>query len=142
MKKPATLEHPGKVSKIENGTIYVDIEVESACASCHAHSYCTAFGKKDKIIEIEARKYPKVEVDDRVNVIIRESLGMQALLLGYIAPVIVLLIALFVTYGITKHEGLSAIVTLASVAIYYIGLILLKDKLKKHFTFELEMICD
>jgi positive regulator of sigma E activity len=140
MSHPSILQHPGTVSKIENGIIYVDIQVESACAKCHAHSYCTAFGKKDKIIEIEERKYPEVTVNDRVNVIIRESLGMQALLLGYIFPVIVLVIALFITYGFTAHEGLSALVTLIAVGIYYLMLVVMKNKIRKHFTFSLEKL--
>jgi sigma-E factor negative regulatory protein RseC len=136
MSHPAKLEHPGRVSKIENDTIYIDIQVESACSKCHAHSYCTAFGKSEK----EASRYPSIVIGDLVNVVIKETLGFQALLLGYIFPVIVLLIALFTTYGITQEDGISAIVTLVAVGLYYVGLILLKDKLKKHFTFELERI--
>ncbi len=137
MKSQSTLEHPGIVSKIKGGIIYVDIEVVSACASCHAKGYCTAFGKSDKVIEIPSSQYPDIVPGDMVNVIIRESLGMQALVLGYILPVVVLLIALFTTFALTRHEGMAALVTLGAIAAYYLGLYLLKDKIRKHFTFSL-----
>jgi sigma-E factor negative regulatory protein RseC len=138
MKTPSTLEHPGIVSKIEDGTILVDIEVASACSACHAKGYCTAFGKSDKIIEIPSSRYPEIQSGDKVNVIIRESLGMQALLLGYILPVIVLILTLFSIYAISGNDGLAALSSLVAVAVYYIIIYKLKDKIRKHFTFSLE----
>jgi positive regulator of sigma E activity len=140
MKQASTIEHEGVVTSIESGVIFVDIQVQSACAKCHAHGYCSAFGKKDKIIEIKAANYPHVQIGDIVNVIIKESLGFQALLLGYILPVVVLIIALFVSFSISKHEGLSAIITLSAVAAYYVGLIFFKNSIQKHFTFQLEKL--
>ncbi len=140
MKTPSTLEHPGIVSKIEERTIYIDIQVASACSACHAKGYCSAFGKSEKIIEIPSEQYPNILAGDRVNVIIRETLGMQAMLLGYVFPVIVLLFALFITYATKKHEGLAAIVSLCAVAVYYLVLFLLKDNIRKHFTLSLEKI--
>jgi len=140
MTNNSTLEHPGIISKIENDTIFVDIHVASACSSCHAQGYCSAFGKNDKIIEVSYIDFPEFQKGDSVNVIVKESLGMQALLLGYILPVIVLLITLFTVYGITQHEGLSAIVTLIAVALYYISLFFFRNRIKKHFTFRLKKI--
>lgn len=140
MKTPSTLEHPGVVSKIEKETIYVDIHVASACSACHAHGYCSAFGKNEKVIEIPSAQHPRIQPGDQVNVIIKESLGMQALLLGYIFPVIFLIAALFIAFGITGHEGISAISAILATAVYYIVLYLLKSKIRKHFTFQLEKL--
>lgn len=139
MDKPSTLEHDGIVSSIENGIINVTIVATSACASCHAKGYCSAFGNADKIIEINSEKYPDITPGDNVRVIIRESMGMIALLLSYIFPVVVLLIVLFATFNLTNHEGLAALASIGAVALYYVVLMLLKNKIKKHFTFELEM---
>jgi sigma-E factor negative regulatory protein RseC len=84
LNKPSTLQHDGIISHIKDGVIYVDIEVASACSSCHAKGYCSAFGKSDKVIEIPSEQYPDFISGDQVTVFIRESLGMQALLIGYI----------------------------------------------------------
>ena len=140
MDKASKFEHPGVISKIEDGTIYIDIEVKSACSQCHAHSYCSAFGKNEKMIEVPFSKYPNLIIGNTVNVLIKETLGMQALLLGYIFPIIVLLIALFGSYHFTADEGISAIYTLFFVALYYLCLWLMRDKIKKHFTFELQKL--
>jgi positive regulator of sigma E activity len=138
MSNPSTLEHDGIVKSIDNGTIFVDIEVVSACASCHAKGYCSAFGKSDKVIEIPSEKYPDIIPGDHVTVIIRESLGMQALLIGYIIPVAVVLFVLFLSFSLTKDEGVAALISIGAVGLYYVALLLLKNRFKKHFTFTLE----
>ncbi len=138
MSNASTLEHDGIVKNIDNGIIFVDIEVASACSSCHAKGYCSAFGKSDKVIEIPSDQYPDFIPGDKVTIFIRESLGMQALFIGYILPVIALLIALFLTYFFTQHEGIAALSSVGTVGIYYSALVLLKKKFKKIFTFTLE----
>jgi sigma-E factor negative regulatory protein RseC len=140
MEKSSSFHHPGVVKKIENDIIYIDIEVMSACAQCHANSYCSALGKKEKVIEVSVLKYPNFKVDDNVNVMIKEILGMHALGLGYIMPVVVLLIALFVSFYITNNEGVSAIITLVLVVFYYFLLWVFRKKIQKHFTIEVEKL--
>jgi len=140
MEQSSSFQHPGVVKKIENDIIYIDIEVMSACSQCHAHGYCSAFGKTDKVIEVPVIKYPDFKLGDNVNVLIKEVLGMHALMLGYIFPVIVLVLTLFVSYYITYKENISALITLLFVALYYFLLWVFRKKIQKHFTIEIEKL--
>jgi len=135
----ATIEHPGIVSNVDAETIYVNIEVSSACSSCHAKGYCSAFGSSEKVIEVPSKQFSHVVVGDKVIVSISESLGLKALLIGYIIPAFILLLALFIALIFTDNEAVAALITLLVVAVYYIALWLNRGLLKKQISFGLKV---
>lgn len=140
MKQQSTFEHQGLVKNIDQETIYIDIEVQSACAQCHAKGYCSTFGKQDKVITVPLNEHPEIRKGDIVNVIISERRGLQALVLGYLLPVIILLAVLIPTLSITSNEGTSALIALFSVVLYYLTLIPFRKRFKKHFSFRIEKL--
>jgi sigma-E factor negative regulatory protein RseC len=139
MSKNSSIEHKGIITKISENSVYVELTVMSACASCHAKSIC-GIDSTHKVIEISDTQ--KVwELGENVNVVMRESLGTKALMLGYIIPFFVLIISLLFFILVVKfNEGLAGVLSLGMLVPYYFALYLVKDKIKRKFNFNIEKI--
>jgi positive regulator of sigma E activity len=128
-----SIQH-GIVESITSRELIVNIQATSACASCNAKGACGASDISDKAIHVPLSTVV-FSVGERVKVIVKNSLGMLAVFLGYILPLILLLVVLFGTipfYG----EGIAGLASIGTVALYYLGLSFFKDRLSKKFTFE------
>lgn len=131
------LRHTGIVKEVTPNSLIVSIVNQSACSGCHAKGACTVADVQEK--EIEVTRFRNLyRPGSMVTVLFRESSGLKALFLGYILPLILLLIALILTIEISGSEILGAFIGLGILVPYYIVLFLNKDKLKKAFTFELD----
>jgi len=131
------LRHAGIVKQVTPTSLIVSIVNQSACSGCHAKGSCTVADVQEKDIEI-TRFSKNYSPGSMVTVIFRESLGFKALFLGYILPFLILMATLVAVIEITGNEITGAFIALATLVPYYLILYLLKDKLKKAFTFELE----
>lgn len=133
------IEHIGVVSEINDSAIFVELTVQSACSSCHAKGLC-GVDSKQKIVEVTNTDKSFYKIGETVNVKLRESLGIKAIFLSYILPFLVLVISLITFIQINISEGLSAILALALLSLYYFILYFFKDKIKKEFEFKIEKI--
>lgn len=131
------LKHTGIVKQVTPTSLIVSIINQSACSGCHAKGSCNVADDGEKDIEI-TRFSNQYSPGSEVTVIFRESSGFKALFLGYILPFLILMITLITAIEIIENEITGALVALAALAPYYIILYLMKEKLKKAFTFELE----
>ncbi|MCL3780526.1 Fis family transcriptional regulator [Prolixibacteraceae bacterium JC049] len=135
------IKHSGIVSRIEGATIIVSITNKSACASCHANGTCTSADKQDK--EIEVHNYEgSVKVGNHVEVICNQEMGIKALFLGYLLPFLLVMLVLITATIITDREEIAGISALAVLVPYYIVLALLKQKIKKSFTFSINRVLE
>lgn len=131
----------GVVEEIKKNIVRVKIRQTSACSECSAQSFCSSSECKEKFIDVatfEAQQYEKGQ-----NVVLegRTSMGMQAVFFAYVVPFLLVLFALFVAMSITqKNEFVSALAGLAILIPYYIVLYLLKNQLKKKFSFTIKSI--
>lgn len=138
MNKNSTIEHRGVVAEIKSDAIFVDLVVQSACAACHAKSVC---GIDSALKTIEVRTDKKTfDIGEKVKVVMRESLGMKALFLGYLLPFIVVVTTLLVLLTLNVSEGLSGLISILILAPYYLILYYFKDKIKREFNFDIEKI--
>lgn len=138
MQKPSNIEHKGIVKSINSETISVSIIAEAACASCQVKGSCSASDLKEKIIEIPQEENNNFNLGEQVNVILRQSLGVKALFLGYLFPFIILITSLIVISSFTNNELLSGLLSLGLLVPYYFILHLKRDYLKKEFSFTLK----
>jgi positive regulator of sigma E activity len=139
MSDSKSIEHKGRIDSIEENKINVSFIALSGCASCHAKGVCTAADMQEKSVEVYdfSNQY---SVGEEVNVTLKQSLGFRALFLGYVLPFIMVLFILIVLTIITKNEAISGIGALLVLVPYYVGLFLLKDKIRKKFTFKINKI--
>lgn len=126
--------HKGKVIHLEGLDVRVMIESMSACAACHAKGMCTLSDKEDKIIDIKvsAERAAKLNVGDEVVVAVSQQRGMQAVLLAYILPAIVVILSLILLLKLLP-EPIAILSALAVLGIYYYVLYLFRNKLNAKF---------
>lgn len=126
--------HKGKVIHLEGLDVRVMIESMSACAACHAKGMCTLSDKEDKIIDIRvsADRAAKLNVGDEVVVAVSQQRGMQAVLLAYILPAILVVLSLILLLKLLP-EPLAILSALAVLGGYYYVLYLFRNKLNAKF---------
>ncbi|MCG8412309.1 MAG: SoxR reducing system RseC family protein [Bacteroidales bacterium] len=139
MSNNKSIEHKGRVDSINGNKIRVSFIAMSSCASCHAKGVCTVADMQEKSIDLYdyTNQY---QVGEEVNIVLKQSLGFRALFLGYVLPFILVLLFLIVLTIITNSEVISGLGALSSLVPYYLILYLLRDKIRKKFTFTIRKI--
>lgn len=134
------IKHSGIVERVDGSHISVKIMQTSACAACKVKGYCSSADSQEKIIDIyDPDTYYKV--GEEVMVYATVSMGMQAVLISFIIPFIIIMAVLFGMMAFTlQDELLSAVTALMSLIPYYIILYLFRNRLKKKFSFTLKPI--
>ncbi len=128
------ISHTGKIVEITPDSITVEIVAESACASCHAAGLCHTADAAHKLITVPATLgdwKPGQEVD----VFLRRSMGFKAVWLSYAIPLVVLLAVLLglISFGFGALP--AALMAIGAVCLYYLGLMLFRDKLRNEYSF-------
>ncbi len=132
------IKHRGIVEKIDGSHVVVRIVQTSACSACSAKGLCNASESKEKQIDVYEVN-PSYRIGEEVVICGTTSMGMRAVVLAFGIPVLLLLIALFVTMRVTNGDALlSALVALLAVVPYYLIIYLMKNKLNKTFSFVIE----
>ena len=136
--KRESVSHRGKVVKMTPQTTTVAILQHGACGECHAAGLCGMADIAEKAVEVATDPYASYGVGDEVEVLLKASMGMKAVWLGYFLPLVVLLgvILGLVALGVAEvPAGLSGI---GAVAVYYLLLWLFRDRLKKEYIFTIK----
>lgn len=129
-----TIEHQGIIISIDGSIAHVKIEQTSACASCHVKSVCGASEKSEKIIDANIMQ-DDLKIGDQVTIIGQKSLGMQAILLAYVLPFVIIVATLFIANIFTSNELIIGTCALASLIPYFILLRLMRNKIQAKFKF-------
>ncbi|MBN2347423.1 MAG: SoxR reducing system RseC family protein [Bacteroidales bacterium] len=132
-------EQQGLIEDINEGLITVNVKNTSLCADCHAKGACGFFDIQKKSIQI-FQSSANFKVGEKVNVILKKSLGIKALFLGYIMPFLVVLVVLIVLSILHASELFAGLVSLSLLIPYYVALYIFRNKIKKSFTFTLRKI--
>ena len=135
------IEHEGTVIAVDKDYISVEILNKSACASCHAKGVCGASEQSVKVVEV-AQDITTLacdfQVGERVNVVMSSSMGVTAIWLCYVVPLIVLMASILILSKCGVGELAVGLVSLGVVAVYYFGVYLFRNKISKIFTFSIE----
>ena len=132
------VSHKGRIVRITPQTTTVAIEQHAACGECHAAGLCGMADVTEKAVQVPTSPYASYGVGDEVEVVLKASMGMKAVWLGYFLPLVVLLgvILGLVALGVAEvPAGLSGI---GAVAVYYLLLWLFRDRLKKEYIFTIK----
>ena len=132
------IKHLGVVEKVDGSHVTVRIVQTSACSSCSAKGLCNASESKEKLIDVYHNQV-SCQIGEQVVVCGTTSMGMRAVLLAFGLPVLILLLALFVTMRITDGDALfSALVGLGTMVPYYLIIYMCREKLNRTFSFTIE----
>lgn len=128
------ISHIGKIVAIDADFITVEIVAESACATCHAAGMCGTADATHKAITVPAT-VGNWAVGQEVQVLLRRSMGFKAVWLAYAIPLAVLLAVLLGLNAAGVDELASGLVAIGAVALYYLVLLLFRDKLRNEYSF-------
>ncbi len=134
------IDHLGIVESIEDRHVRVRIVQSSACSGCHAKSLCASAESKEKIIDIWEADTEGLNVGDEVRVCASLSMGRNAVVLAFIVPLVLMVVWMVVALLVLHLSELAAIGgVLAVLLIYYIGIGAMRNRLKRTFSFWIEM---
>ena len=132
------IKHRGRVEKVEGSHVVVRIVQTSACSACSIKGHCNASESKEKLIDV-FEVNASYQIGEEVVLLGTTSMGMQAVLLAFGVPLVILIVALGLTMHLTDGNALaSSLVGLLSIVPYYFAIHFNKDKLKKTFSFTIE----
>jgi len=140
MQKIDNIEHEGVIIDIDREYISVEILSHAACSSCNAKSMCSLSEAKAKIIQVENKGFTLFQKGERVNVLLKRSLGFKALWISYLIPLLILLLLLLALSALGIDELSIGAGILASLALYYLAVYILRDKIKNEFIFTIEKL--
>ena len=137
MNSTVCIEQKGIIEDITENRIKIKFHPLSVCASCQTKSICNLKGNQSNFIELLDNS-GIYSVGDEVNLVIKKSLGYTALFLGYLLPLIIVLLFLvfFLSFGYNEiFAGLGSLLILAP---YYFILYLFRANIRKRFKITLE----
>jgi sigma-E factor negative regulatory protein RseC len=129
--------HEGKIVSFSDNCIHVQITVNEACQNCKSKNACMIFNARDRIIDINSSNTNSYEIGEVVDVQMKTSIGLKAVLLAYVIPVIVLLVSIIIGMTLIKNDILVLLISFFLLAIYYYSIYLVRAKMKQIFTFTL-----
>ena len=139
MSKKNEITHRGRVIEITPEFTTVEIIVSSACSECHAKGLCGMSEEQQKLLSVPADPYATYKVGDEVRVCTKMTMGLKAVWISYVIPLLVLMILILslsaVFEGFAHKEIIAGLGALGGVAVYYLAVWLLRGKLQNEFVF-------
>ncbi len=138
MKQPEQIEHKGTVAFVGHDVVLVNIEVMEACGSCASRKACAMGQGSTREILVSVDDAENYAVGDIVRVSAKQTVGVVAVLLCYVLPLIVMVAVLAIMVSLGFMEGTSALVALASLATYYAVLALFRKRISRKVVFAIK----
>lgn len=139
MSKKNEITHRGRVIEMTPEFTTVEIIVSSACSECHAKGLCGMSEDQQKLLSVPTDPYADHKVGDEVAVCTKKTMGLKAVWISYVIPLLVLMILILTLstfLGDSAHrEVIAGLGALCGVAVYYLVVWLLRGKLQNEFVF-------
>lgn len=132
------IEHPGVVVATDHDTVQVKVLQVSACAGCHAKGACTMADMEEKIVSIESYIGRALAPGEKVTLVMKQSAGSRAVVLGYLVPFLLLVTVMITGSFFIREEGILALVSIGSLIPYFTLLYLNRDRMKKKFVIQIK----
>lgn len=129
------VSHKGTVISVGQDRISVRIVSESACSACHAAGLCGASESKNKIVDVPVYGGQTYSVGQEVEVCLARKMGLKAVLLSYVIPLVILLILVLTLSSIGLGELVCGLASIGGVALYYLILYFRRDSLVEGYVF-------
>ena len=133
--KEKTVTHPGLIKSVDGSKAEVMVVANAACGTCEVKGACSVSESEEKIIEVDLMPGDNYSPGQAVEVEMKQSLGNWAVLLGYFFPFLFVLGSLIIFINSGIDQGLSGLLSLLVLGVYYLLLYLLRGFLKSKFTY-------
>ena len=135
-----SIEHIGKIVAIKEQTLFVEIENAAACGGCRARALCFLSDREEKLIQSPILPHQQWNIGEEVVVSLQSSLGLKAVLLMYVLPLIALLTVLFTLPYFNVSELVTGLCALVAPLFCYFAAWLFRERIEKRYTFVLEKL--
>lgn len=132
------ISHDGIIKIINENSIIVSIISMASCASCQVKGACSASDVQEKEVEVKKIQGREYKIGEMVTVEINQSVGIWAVLLGYIFPLVIVVLALIILTSFMKDQGNAGLIALGLLIPYYLGLYLARKWMSDNFEFILQ----
>lgn len=129
------IRHKGKIVEINQEFTTVEIISQSACQECHARGLCGLSEEVVKAIQVPTRGFDTWQVGDEVDVCLRKTMGMKAVWISYVVPLMILMVLVMTMSSLVASEWLVGLIAIAGVAAYYFVIFLLRERLATDYVF-------
>lgn len=127
--------HDGKIIEVTPEFTSVEIISSSACSQCHAKGLCGFSEEESKVVMVPTSPYTERKVGDTVTLALKQTMGLKAVWISYVIPLIILMILVLSLSSVIDNEVWTGLTAIGGVALYYLVIWLLRDKLKNEFVF-------
>lgn len=127
--------HDGKIIEITPEFTSVEIISSSACSQCHAKGLCGFSEEESKVVMVPTSPYTERKVGDTVTLALKQTMGLKAVWISYVIPLMILMILVLSLSSVIDNEVWTGLTAIGGVALYYLVIWLLRDKLKNEFVF-------
>ena len=129
------VSHKGRIIEITPQITSVSIISASACSSCHAAGLCGMGEQTEKIIQVPTDPWAMRNVGDEVDVVLKASMGLKAVWLSYVVPLVLLLAVILTLLPLGVPEVAAGLSGIGAVALWYFVLWLFRGKLRNEYIF-------
>lgn len=140
MAADVNIEHTGRVQRIEKNRVFVMITAAAACSTCRARKACGVTESADKIIEVMTVDAENFAPGDEVVVGVKRRVGMKAVMYAYTLPLAVLIVLLVAAKAAGASDPVAGVAAVGGVALYYLSLWLLKERIAATVTFTVRKV--
>ena len=132
------VSHKGRIVRMTPQITTVAIEQHGACGTCHAAGLCGMADVVEKAVELPTDPYASYGVGDEVELVLKASMGMKAVWLAYVVPLLVLLAVILGLFALGVGEVVAGLAGIAAVGVYYFLLWLFRNRLKNEYVFTIK----
>ena len=136
--KKNEIAHRGKITEITPEFTTIEILVSSACSSCGARSLCGMSEDQEKVIMLPTDPYATHKVGDEVQVCTKMTMGLKAVWISYVIPLIILMILILSLSSVLESQVACGLAAIGGVVLYYFVIWLLRSRLQNEFVFYIE----
>lgn len=129
------VSHDGVVQSVDGIEVTVKMTISSACAGCHAKGLCGVSESEDKVVVAKNFGAAHFVPGEKVRVELRQTLAAKAIIVCYLLPLVVLLVAFFLMYLVCSIEWVNVLASLSATALYFFFVWLFHEKIEKNVTF-------
>lgn len=129
------IRHRGKIVDIDPVVTKVEILRTSACSACHAKELCGFSEEEKRIVDVATSGFDPHQIGEEVTLCMKKSMGMKAVWIAYVIPLVILVISVLVLSAFGLGELAMGLGAIAAVALYYVVILCFRDRLSNEFIF-------
>lgn len=132
-----TIVHQGEIVSIEGGYVNVRVWQATACSTCAAAQLCKSSESKEKVMKVAVPDASSYSVGETVRLYIDVRHGLQASLLAYVVPLVLIVAELVAVNQLGGSDGVAALGCLLILVVYYGLLYAMRQRISKKFEVKL-----